>query len=268
MLALPFPPLDPVAFSVGPFPVRWYGLAYFFGLILTWRYCLRLCRFFPNITRKDVEDFLIWGMAGVVIGGRLGHVLFYDLERYIANPVEIFKTWEGGMAFHGGLIGVALAFGLYTWKRHISILSFSDLVVCGIPIGLGLGRIANFVNGELYGRVTDVSWAVLFPVGGYVPRHPSQLYEAFLEGFVLWVILAWCVRVKTLRERPGILTGLFLVGYGAARCFCELFREPEGLWWMGKVVLTYGQLLSLPLLLTGGVLILCSWRRPSGVTLV
>ncbi len=247
-LALPFPSIDPVAFSVGAFPIRWYGLAYFFGLLLTWRYCLSLCALFPKVSRKQVDDFLIWGLIGVIVGGRLGHVLFYDFYHYLQNPLEILQTWKGGMAFHGGLLGVSLAFVMYTRRHYIPLLSFSDLASCGVPIGLFLGRFANFVNGELYGRVTDVPWAVYFPSGGYVPRHPSQLYEAFLEGALLWGLLWIAVRIPVLRSEKGILTGLFLMGYGSARIVSECFREPEALWEIGGVVLTYGQLLSLPLL--------------------
>jgi phosphatidylglycerol---prolipoprotein diacylglyceryl transferase len=250
-LALPFPPLDPVAFSVGPFSVRWYGLAYFFGLLLTWRYCLSLCALFPKVSRKQVDDFLVWGLIGVVVGGRLGHVLFYELHHYLQNPLEIFQTWKGGMSFHGGLLGVSVAFWLYTRLHQISLLSFSDLIACGVPLGLFLGRLANFVNGELYGRMTDVPWAVCFPSGGYVPRHPSQLYEAFLEGALLWGLLWVVVRISVLRGEKGILTGLFLMGYGGARIVSECFREPESLWEVGGMVLTYGQVLSIPVVVVG-----------------
>lgn len=258
MLAIPFPPLDPIAFSLGPLPVRWYGLAYFFGVIGVWQYALAVRKFFPAFSKKDADDFLIWVLIGVVVGGRLGYVLFYRPDFFWAHPGAIFQTWQGGMAFHGGVIGVGLAFWLYCRRRKLPLLSFSDWACCGIPLALFFGRLANFVNQELYGRVTSVSWGVIFPSGGPLPRHPSQLYEAFLEGLVLLMILRLCVSRPAIVQKPGVLTGIFLVGYSVFRIFVECFREPDAYLGFFAGNLTMGQLLSFPLLLLGLFLIL--WK--------
>ncbi|MDD5585710.1 MAG: prolipoprotein diacylglyceryl transferase, partial [Alphaproteobacteria bacterium] len=183
MLALAFPPIDPVLFTVGPFAIRWYALAYLAGFLLGWRICMQLARQNPAGPQpKDYDDFLVWAVVGTVLGGRLGYILFYQLAYYLANPLEIFYVWHGGMSFHGGMLGVIVSAWLFTRNRKIPFFAFADLLACVTPIGLGLGRLANFVNGELYGRVSDAPWAVIFPHGGELPRHPSQLYEAGLEG--------------------------------------------------------------------------------------
>ena len=254
---LTYPDIDPVIIAWGPVAIRWYSLAYIMGLILGWAYMRVLARKpAPICQDRDVDDFVMWAMVGVVAGGRLGYVLFYNLDYYAANPLAALKIWDGGMSFHGGLIGVALAMILFTRARRIPLFQYTDRIACVAPIGLLLGRIANFINGELYGRVTDVPWAMVFPGGGLQPRHPSQLYEAALEGLLLLVLLSLLFFYTRLRERPGILSGLFLIGYALSRAFVELFREPDdhlGFLWSG---LTMGQILSVPVALLGLYLVI------------
>lgn len=262
MLALAFPPLDPILVSVGPLVIRWYALAYLAGFLLGWRLCLWLAHRNPEGPPPNLyDDFLTWAVIGTVLGGRLGYVLFYQPVSFLHNPLEIFYVWHGGMSFHGGMLGVIAATWFFTRKNRISFFAFSDLLACVTPIGLGLGRIANFINGELYGRVTDVSWAVLFPRGGDLPRHPSQLYEAVLEGVVLLAVMLALSRIPALRRRHGFLSGLFLVIYGLFRILVEFFREPDiqlGFLYGG---VTMGQLLSLPMIFVGSVFIIMAWRR-------
>lgn len=243
-----FPQFNPIAVQIGPFAIHWYGLAYVVGFLGWWQYSLWLTRKFPLVDRKMVDDYLIWAIIGVILGGRLGYVIFYNPSKYIAHPLEIFQVWKGGMAFHGGLLGVVIATAIYSIKRGIYFLNFSDLACCGVPIGLFFGRLANFVNGELYGRVTDVSWGVIFPYGGFLPRHPSQLYEAFLEGIVLFVLLTYGALLTRWPHRRGLLTGIFLTGYALGRIMAECFREPDAFlgYFMGGT--TMGQWLSLPIL--------------------
>jgi len=256
LLVLPFPDIDPIAVALGPVAIRWYSLAYIVGLVAGWRYCRWLAGRPPNaIDPIAFDDFLLWATLGVVLGGRLGYVLFYKPAFYLANPLEILVLWQGGMSFHGGAAGVILAIILFAWKRGLSWLSLGDIVVCAVPIGLFLGRLANFVNGELYGRAADVPWAMVFPYDlEQVPRHPSQLYEAALEGIVLFLLLYWLVRRGWL-ERPGSIGGAFLAGYGLARIIVEFFREPDSHLGFLLGFTTMGQLLSLPLVIAGVVLI-------------
>lgn len=248
---MPFPSLDPIAFQIGPIAVHWYGLAYVVGIIGWWQYSLWLTRKFPLVSRSMVDDYLVWAVIGVVVGGRLGYVLFYNPSKYLDNPFEIFQVWKGGMAFHGGLLGIVIATTIYAARRQIYFLNFSDLACCGVPIGLFFGRLANFINGELYGRVTDVPWGILFPHGGPLPRHPSQLYEAFLEGVLLFLILLVGAIFMRWPHRRGLLTGIFLAGYGGVRIFVECFREPDE--FLGYLAgnLTMGQILSFPVLAFG-----------------
>ena len=262
LLVIPFPAIDPVAISFGPFAIRWYALAYIAGLVIGWRYCLALAGRPPHLVRRqDIDDFLVWATLGVVLGGRIGYVLFYNPGYYFAHPLQALYVWHGGMSFHGGAIGVTLAIFLFTRARRIRIFAFSDIITQAIPIGLFFGRIANFINGELYGRPTDVPWAMIFPNGGPVPRHPSQLYEAFCEGILLFLLLFVAER-RGARRSPGIETGLFLAGYAVARMSGELFRQPDPQ--LGYLIfgLTMGQLLSIPVLITGIVVILWARRRP------
>jgi phosphatidylglycerol---prolipoprotein diacylglyceryl transferase len=250
--AIAYPAIDPVLIEIGPFAIRWYALAYLFGLLLGWWYARSLAKHRPNlVTPEAVDDFLVWATLGVVLGGRLGYVLFYKPSYYVEHPLAALQVWHGGMSFHGGLLGVVVAGVTYCLRRRIFVPAFADLIFCAAPIGLCLGRIANFINGELVGRPTDVPWAMVFPGYGPEPRHPSQLYEAGLEGLALFVVLHLLWRIPAIRCRPGVLTGAFLIGYGLFRSFAELFREPDsflGFIWSG---LTMGQLLSLPLLAVG-----------------
>ena len=264
MLAIPYPAINPVLFSVGPFAIRWYALAYIAGLLIGWRYCLALAKRPPQVARpQDIDDFLVWATLGVVLGGRTGYVLFYNLPYYIDHPLEIFALWHGGMSFHGGTIGVCVAILLFCRQRHIPLMAFADIIVCAVPIGLFFGRIANFINGELWGRVTDVPWAMVFPNAGPLPRHPSQLYEAFLEGIVLFTLLWFLQRFAKARLRPGTLSGTFLIGYGVARIIVEFFRQPDAQLGFLFFGVTMGQLLSVPLIIIGVWLVLRAKRLPT-----
>src|SRR5690349_13431367 len=229
MLVIPYPAIDPVAVSLGPLAIRWYALAYIVGLILGWRYCLAIAKQPPQIARvQDLDDFLVWATLGVVLGGRIGYVLFYNLQQYLAHPIEIVALWHGGMSFHGGALGVIVAILLFCRQRKINVFGFADIICCAVPIGLFFGRIANFINAELWGRPSDVPWAMVFPTDpDHLPRHPSQLYEACLEGIVLFLILFAVQRFTTLRQRPGAISGIFLIGYGTARIIGEFFRQPD-----------------------------------------
>ncbi|MGB8276253.1 MAG: prolipoprotein diacylglyceryl transferase [Alphaproteobacteria bacterium] len=258
ILAIVFPDIDPVAVHIGPLAIRWYALAYITGFLLGWRYCLRLSdRTKGLLTRVQIDDFLFWVIVAVILGGRLGYVLVYNPGFYFANPLEIFAVWRGGMSFHGGFLGVLAAMYLYARQHKVPFLALSDLVAPVTPIGLFFGRIANFINGELYGRATDVPWGVVFPGAGPDPRHPSQLYEAGLEGVLLFVLL-WVLAVP-LRglERRGLLTGAFLAGYGVSRVVAELFRQPDVQIGFIAGYLTMGEILSVPLVIAGAWLL---WR--------
>ena len=263
LFAIPFPAIDPVAVAIGPFVVRWYALAYIVGLLLGWRYCLVLADRPPRLVeRRDIDDFLVWATLGVVLGGRIGYVLFYQPGYYLQHPIEALYLWHGGMSFHGGALGVTLAILLFTRARRLPVLAFSDVIAEAIPIGLFFGRIANFINGELFGRETDIPWAMVFPNGGPVPRHPSQLYEAVCEGLLLFLLLLLAEH-RGARRRPGIVTGLFLIGYAVARMSGELFRQPDAQ--LGFLVFgtTMGQLLSIPVLIAGFILIWWARRQPA-----
>ena len=260
--AIPFPNIDPVIFEVGVFAVRWYSLAYIAGLILGWWLMKRLCRWEPPVCERDaIDDFLVWATFGVILGGRLGMVLFYQFDYYMANPAKIIAVWEGGMSFHGGFLGVVIAGIVFTRRRGIDPLRFGDLLGCVAPIGLFFGRIANFINGALWGRTADVPWAMVFPGGGPVPRHPSQLYEAGLEGLLLFTVMMSLARLEAVRRRPGLLMGTFVAGYGVARSFAEVFREPDT--YIGFLAFgsTWGQWLSLPMIAVGIYFIVRARRR-------
>ncbi|MGQ5719012.1 prolipoprotein diacylglyceryl transferase [Pseudochrobactrum asaccharolyticum] len=259
MAALPFPNIDPVLFSVGPLSVHWYGIGYVIGILFAWWYGKKLvnnARLWPNKnTPMDplaLDDFVLWAALGVVIGGRIGYVLFYNFSFYISNPLEIPAVWDGGMSFHGGILGTTVAMILFAQKRDIPVWSMFDTIAAGVPIGLGVVRIANFINSELWGRVSDVSWAVYFPNGGPLPRHPSQLYEAALEGFVLFFVLALLIWKGNKLKAPGFIAGAFVAGYGLSRILVEFFREPDAQ--LGYLVggwMTMGMVLSVPMVLLG-----------------
>jgi phosphatidylglycerol:prolipoprotein diacylglycerol transferase len=266
-LVLDFPQIDPVLVRLGPFAIRWYALAYIAGILLGWlwaRALIRNERYWGGpapLTVRDFDDFVLWVTLGIILGGRIGYVLFYNPARFAADPLELFKLWTGGMSFHGGFAGCVIAVVWFARRRGLSILSLGDLTCATGTIGLFLGRLANFINGELWGRRSDVPWAMVFPDGGPFPRHPSQLYEAALEGLVLGGVLWLMMRSGALR-RPGLVTGAFALGYGLARVACEFFREPDpqlGFLWGG---LTMGMLLSVPLMLAGLGFIAAAKLRP------
>ena len=250
--AVSYPAIDPILIELGSFAIRWYSLAYIAGLLLGWRYIIALTRHSnAPLQRQDVDDFIVWATLGVILGGRIGYTVFYRPGYYLENPIEILFVWQGGMSFHGGLLGMVAAVWLFSRRRGLSTLGVGDYVACAAPIGLFFGRIANFINAELYGRTTDVAWAMIFPGGGPHPRHPSQLYEALLEGALLFALLAVLVRMESVRKRHGILFGTFLVGYSITRSLAELFRQPDAHIGFLAAGVTMGQLLSIPVLLFG-----------------
>lgn len=259
---IPFPHIDPVAFKVGPVAVHWYGLSYIVGIALGWGLLHdRAARSDGRWTRDQVADLVFYAALGGVLGGRLGYILFYNFESYLANPLGIFKVWQGGMSFHGGALGMSLALAWYARAGKRPFLELADFLVPVIPIGLGLGRLANFVNQELWGAPTTVPWGVVFtnPAAGGVARHPSQIYEALLEGLLLFVILNLVAR----RPRPtGLLLGLFLMFYGLFRFAVEFVREPDAhIGYLAFDWFTMGQLLSLPMVIIGLVLVIAAGRR-------
>ncbi len=254
-----FPAIDPIAFSIGPLAVHWYGLAYVAGILIGWliaRDLLKRPHLWPNgqapATLQQVDDFILWVAIGIVAGGRLGYIFFYDFASVAANPMRAIEVWNGGMSFHGGFIGATLAMVFFARKHQIRLWSLFDLVASVVPLGLFFGRIANFINGELWGRPTDLPWAMAFPTGGPFPRHPSQIYEAILEGLVLLIVLQLLARAFGALKTPGRITGIFVAGYAAARIFVEFFREPDPqLGYLFGGWLTMGMVLSLPMLLIG-----------------
>ncbi|WP_295558080.1 prolipoprotein diacylglyceryl transferase [uncultured Hyphomicrobium sp.] len=265
LLAIPFPDFDPVALSVGPLSIKWYGLSYLAGLIIGWVYIRRLLGT-PELWRNQtapfglakVDDLLLYVTLGVVLGGRLGYVFLYEPSAYLAAPSDILAVWKGGMSFHGAFVGSAFAIWLFARRNGVSMLSTTDLCTAAVPIGLFFGRLANFINGELFGRVTDVPWAMVFPHAALMypdvepaTRHPSQLYEAALEGLVLFVILRLMTHVFGALKSPGLVTGAFLVGYAFARGFSEIYREPHAVHFLNIGPFTAGQVYCLPMLALG-----------------
>lgn len=262
---IPYPDIDPVIFHLGPLEIRWYGMMYVLGFLASYSLVKRQIKKFDlREIAVHFENLNIVLIVSVVAGGRLGYVLFYNFSYYLRHPLEILATWQGGMSFHGGFLGCVAAVVLFALHRGIPILSLGDVTCAVGPIGLFFGRLANFINGELWGRPTDVPWAMVFPSGGPLPRHPSQLYEATLEGLVLLIVLGLLIRGGALR-RPGFIIGAFAIGYAIARSFCELFRQPDvqiGYLWGGT---TMGMLLSVPLLLAGvGFIAIALRRKPLG----
>ncbi|TPK89089.1 prolipoprotein diacylglyceryl transferase [Mesorhizobium sp. B2-4-12] len=271
LASLPFPNINPILVQIGPLAVHWYGVGYIVGILFAWWYAKRLAsnpRLWPDgilpMKPEDLDDFIVWAAIGVVLGGRTGYVLFYDLPRYIAHPLDIFAVWQGGMSFHGGLLGVILAMTLFSIKRGIRTWSLFDVVAAGVPVGLGLVRVCNFINAELWGRPTDMPWGVVFcndrlqqALGqcpaGLDPRHPSQLYEALLEGLVLFVVLRILTHSRLKLKTPRFVGGAFICGYGLSRIFVEFFREPDQQlgYLLGTNWLTMGMILSTPMVLAG-----------------
>ncbi|ATQ44092.1 prolipoprotein diacylglyceryl transferase [Caulobacter mirabilis] len=262
---MPFPDFDPVLIHIGPLAIRWYALAYVAGILLGWRYAVRLVKTprlwgdqKPTATPEQIDDLILWLTLGIIVGGRLGYILFYYTSTLWEAPLSIFKIWEGGMSFHGGLLGVIVAMIFFARANKIDLFKLGDLVAPAVPFGVFFGRIANFINGELWGRQTTAPWGVIFPAGGPYPRHPSQLYEALLEGVLLFVILWFAVHKKLWLQRRGVVAGLFLAGYGLFRLSLEWVREPDRQ--MPEFLqsfLTMGMLLSLPMLLFGAWMV---WR--------
>ena len=250
-----FPNIDPVLIEIGPFAIRWYALSYILGIVLSWRLMHRLVVRAPVVAnRTQVDDFVSWATLGIVLGGRLGYCLFYQPALYLANPLAILQVWSGGMSFHGGMLGVSLALVIFCRQQKISILGFADRLGVCAPIGLGLGRMANFINGELWGRpATDaVPWAMVFPHDATQQlRHPSQLYQALLEGLILFTVMLLLSQREAIRVRFGMLTGIFLAGYAIARIIGEFFREPDAFLGFLAFGATMGQVLSLPMLVAG-----------------
>ena len=249
-----FPQFDPVIVQLGPLSIRWYALAYITGLVIGWRLVRRFVRLAPVVaTPLQVDDFLTWATLGVVLGGRLGYVLFYQPGVYLTHPAMILAVWEGGMSFHGGMLGVTIAIIVFCRRNAIPLLGFADRIAIVAPIGLGLGRCANFINGELWGRPAPdwLPWAMIFPRAGMVPRHPSQLYEALMEGVLLCAVMFVVSRRESVRARFGMLTGIFLCGYAVARITAEYFREPDAFLGFLAFGATMGQILSIPMLLAG-----------------
>jgi phosphatidylglycerol:prolipoprotein diacylglycerol transferase len=256
-MSITFPEIDPILISVGPVVIRWYSLAYIAGLFLGIEYIKIIAKNIGSkLSGKDIDSLLVYAVIGVILGGRLGYVLFYSPAYYLSNIGDILKVWEGGMSFHGGLVGVIFATLLFARNKKTSFLNVMDMVACASPIGLLFGRIANFINSELYGRTTDVAWGVVFPNTNGIPRHPSQIYEAGLEGLLAFIVL-WLVSKNTRAiEYRGVLSGIFLIIYSSSRMFVELFREPDA--HLGFIIsdITMGQILSIPMLLLGWYLLI------------
>lgn len=266
-----FPSIDPIAFSLGPLAVRWYGLAYLAGVLLGVLYGIRLLKQHtlwhkntPPFKTADWFDFGFWAVIGIVIGGRLGYVLFYNPLYYLSNPLDIFQTWDGGMAFHGGMIGIVVAMVIFTRQKGGNALSGIDMLAAIAPIGIMLGRVANFINGELYGRATGLPWGIVFPRTDGQPRHPSQLYEAALEGLVLFLVLRYVTHISYGLRKPGLTAGVFCIGYAIARIAVETVRLPDadkGYLYGGWM--TYGMVLTAPMLLIGlGFILYANRKQP------
>jgi phosphatidylglycerol:prolipoprotein diacylglycerol transferase len=283
LFVLPFPAIDPVLIQIGPFAIRWYALAYIAGIFVGWWYAKRLAgnaRLWapssPPLRPADIDDFVVWGALGIILGGRIGYVLFYDLPTFLANPLQMFALWNGGMSFHGGFLGTILAMVLFARNRGIPSWCLIDVIAASVPFALFFGRLANFVNGELFGRVTDLPWGMVYcneyilemhgtcPAGP-LPRHPSQLYEAALEGVAFFLLLRLFTHKYGRLRYPSFVSGVFCVGYGTARVFVEFFREPDIQIGYLAGGLTMGMLLSLPMIAYGIFLMVTASRRPLAV---
>ncbi|MEM9751187.1 MAG: prolipoprotein diacylglyceryl transferase [Pseudomonadota bacterium] len=271
MPGLPYPEIDPVLFQIGPLAIRWYALAYIAGIILGWRYIIRLVRSAklwgdgaPPASAEQVDDLVAWVTLGIIGGGRLGYVLFYNPSLIWTDPLQIAAVWNGGMSFHGGLIGVTLAGVLFARRNDLEPIRLGDLFAAAAPIGLFFGRLANFINGELYGRAWDGPWSMIFPSDPLqVPRHPSQLYEAALEGLVLFLVLRFASHHRGAFAKPGLMTGVFLAGYGVARTLVETVRQPDIHMPGFPLGLTMGMALSIPMIALGAYIIRRALSSPS-----
>jgi phosphatidylglycerol:prolipoprotein diacylglycerol transferase len=263
-MALTFPDFDPVALSIGPIDLRWYALAYMAGFLIGWWVIKKSLEKYPSthLNKTMIDDSLTWIIVAVIIGGRFGYVVFYNADYYLSNPIDALKIWQGGMAFHGGLIGVITAMVLFAWKHKIPFFALSDRVALVTPIGLFFGRLANFINGELPGRPTDAPWGMIFREGD-VARHPSQLYQAATEGLILFIILLILFRIKFVREHFGILSGMFLSGYALQRFFVEYTRMPDAQIGLLAFGLSMGQWLCIPMFLAGVTIVIYAVKSPS-----
>ena len=259
-----FPNISPIAIDLGFFQIRWYAISYIVGILLSWLLILQIIKFKKiNINSEIINDLISNSILGIILGGRLGYVLFYNNEYFQENILEIFKIWNGGMSFHGGLIGVIIA-TIYTSKKsNVPLLQIADLVAIAAPIGIFFGRLANFINGELYGRITNHPYGIIFPNGGNLPRHPSQIYEAIFEGLLLFFILFLLFQIKYIRNKSGILTGLFMFFYGIFRFFIEFFREPDAHIGLLYFDLSMGQVFCLPMILIGICFVMICFKKKS-----
>lgn len=256
MNGIDFPNISPIIFSIGPVAIRWYSMAYLLGIVIGWVLINRnVKKNHLGLSKENIEDFMFYLTLGVIIGGRLGYVLFYGGNTFWQNPLQVFEVWKGGMSFHGGVLGVIAATWYFSKKINYQFLALTDLIVLYAPIGICLGRLANFINDELWGRITDVPWAVKFPNGGFWPRHPSQLYEAFFEGVVMFTVLNFLWRYQWVRERHGFVSSLFVIFYGIFRISMEQFREPDVQMGFYFKYFTMGQILSVPLIVLGAMVI-------------
>ncbi|PPR77638.1 MAG: Prolipoprotein diacylglyceryl transferase [Alphaproteobacteria bacterium MarineAlpha2_Bin1] len=261
-LSISFPNISPEIFSIGGFSIKWYGLAYVGSILIGWKYVSIISKKSPSgISRKNIDDLVVWVALGIIVGGRLGYTIFYQPLEYLQNPIKILEIWNGGMSFHGGLIGVIFSTIIFSKIKKIDIFHICDMLAIVTPIGLFFGRLTNFINQELWGKVTSVPWAVEFPLGGYLPRHPSQIYEALFEGLFLYLVLALLWHFTKIRYKPGVLTGIFVSGYSFFRIFIEFFREPDSHLGYLFYVFSMGQILSFPLLIFGIVLIILNFYR-------
>lgn len=260
---LAYPNISPVALQIGPLVIRWYALAYLMGVLLGWGLVGKMNkRSEPRVLdHAAYDDIMAWAIMGIILGGRLGYVLFYKPEYYLHNPLEALMIWHGGMSFHGGLIGMIAAMYLFCRRYKVLFMQLMDMLAVVAPIGLFFGRLANFINGELYGRVTDSPLGMIFPGSDGLPRHPSQLYEATLEGIVLFIVLCFAAFCTKAPKRTGLLSGLFLMGYGIARSTCEFFREPDSFIHFLPNYITMGQLLCIPMVCIGLYFVFCYGRK-------
>ena len=264
---IPFPDIDPIALRLGPVAVHWYGIAYVAGFFTGLAYLKHIIKRYGEqvVSLKHADDAFIWIIIGIILGGRLGYILFYNFAYYIEHPAAILKTWQGGMSFHGGLIGVILATLLFTYVRKLNYFDLADRMAPAFCFGLFFGRIANFINGELYGRATDMPWGIIFPNGGNFARHPSQLYEALLEGVVLFIVLHLVLRTRVRRYEA---SGIFMLGYGLSRFFVEFFRQPDNIPHLQEGIFTFitmGQILCIPMMGIGIGLLALSRRKGTPV---
>ena len=262
MIGIDYPQISPIMFAIGSIAIRWYSMAYLFGIVAGWFLVLRnVKKYGLGLDKNQVEDLVFYVTLGIILGGRLGYAIFYGGKVMWENPLHILEIWKGGMSFHGGVAGVIISLLFFAKKINYPFLKLTDLVVLYAPIGIFCGRIANFINDELWGRVTNVAWAVRFPSGGYLPRHPSQLYEAMLEGILMLFILNWLWRYKIIREKSGTVSAMFVLLYGIFRLSLEQFREPDAQ--LGFIIgsVTMGQLLSVPLIILG-IFVLLRLFRP------